>query len=336
MMSSSSKLLFFTSLLLGIMISISSSSWLMIWIGLEINLLSFIPIISSPTNQYSTEITLKYFLIQALSSSCILLGVLLLCSSYFPSNLVMTAALIMKMGGAPFHFWFIEVMKQLNWLQIIILNTFQKISPMVLTSYTLYNHLSQKMVLTSIILSSLLGGLGGLNQTHLNKVMAYSSLNHMGWLLQGLSMSLYLWFMYFSVYCVLLSSICLMFHFFTIKHIKQLVNKMADDFFVKTTMAFPLMSLAGLPPFSGFMMKMIIILQLMAQSQIFLTLILILSSLFSLFFYFRILLSSVIISSKKSKTFVTQALSKNTNKTGIILFVNFIMMLFISVFLILI
>merc|ERR1712002_1330701 len=265
---------FFTSLCLGIAISISSSSWFIVWVGLEINLLSFIPIISSYTNQYSTEVALKYFLIQALRSSCVLLGVLLLCYSHSSSELVITAALIIKIGGAPFHFWFIEVIKQLGWLQIIVLNTFQKVSPMILVSYTMYSHTTYK-------------------------VIAYSSLNHIGWILQGLTISVYLWSVYFIIYSSLLSSVCLAFHFFGLKHLKQLTDKARKNFFANIIIAFPLISLAGLPPFSGFIIKLVVLAQLINRGQVLLTIILLLSSLFRLFFYFRVLLGSIILSSHK-------------------------------------
>lgn len=333
---SRSKLLFSMSLIFGIIISISSSSWLMVWIGLEINLLSFIPIISSAFNQYRTEITLKYFLIQALRSSCILVGVLLSSYSNTFSSLIIAAALIIKIGGAPFHFWFIDVIKQLNWLQIIILNTFQKISPIILISYLMHQHVRQNIIILSIIISSLLGGLGGLSQRYLNKIIAYSSLNHIGWILQRLSISIYLWFLYFITYCILLSSICLIFHFFKVKHLKQLINKIGNNFIAKIIIAFPLISLAGLPPFSGFIMKIIVIFQLIRQNQIFVTIILISSSLLRLFFYFRIIIRSIIISTEKRKAIDIREILKINNKTRMIFFFNFFAILFPSFFLVLI
>jgi NADH-ubiquinone oxidoreductase chain 2 len=61
----------------GILISISANSWLGAWIGLEINLISFIPLISSQENIFTTEASLKYFIIQALASSTLLFLVLI-------------------------------------------------------------------------------------------------------------------------------------------------------------------------------------------------------------------------------------------------------------------
>ena len=236
----------------------------------------------------------------------------------------------MKIGGAPFHFWFIEVIKRLNWLQIIVLNTLQKIGPIILVSYTLYSRDAARLILFSIISSAILGGLGGLNQMHLNKIIAYSSLNHIGWMLQSLTMSLYLWSLYFLIYSSLLSSLCLIFHFFGVKHLKQLSDKTGKNLLTAVVMAFPLLSLAGLPPFSGFMIKLIVLAQLITQAQVVLTAVLLLSSLFSLFFYFRVLLSSVILSSYKSKTSLASHGLSLDRKTKLVLFSNFVVILFPS------
>jgi NADH-ubiquinone oxidoreductase chain 2 len=98
----------------GSLIAISASSWLGAWIGLEINLLSFIPLMSDKFNQFSTEAALKYFLTQALASSILLFGVLYLGISNqltFSSsleetslNILLSSTLLLKMGAAPFHF----------------------------------------------------------------------------------------------------------------------------------------------------------------------------------------------------------------------------------------
>ena len=324
---SRSKVLFFFSLISGIFVSISSSSWLIIWIGLEINLLSFIPLISSTSNQFSSEIRLKYFLIQALRSSCILVG--LISSSYLPqsSNLIITLALIMKIGGAPFHFWFIEIIRQLNWLQIVILNTLQKVAPLILISYVIQDRLRLITITVTTFLSAFLGGVGGFNQRALNKIIAYSSLRHIAWILQRTLISLYLWLLYFTVYCLLLSSICFTFHVLKIKNIGQITIKAAERLIIKLIIAFPLISLAGLPPFSGFITKMMVISQLMDTRQVFMTIILISSSLLSLFFYFRIFLNSLVLSSSKRKIGLIRATTELSNKTTLILYFNFIVLL---------
>jgi NADH-ubiquinone oxidoreductase chain 2 len=72
--------------------------------GLELNLLSFIPLISSKNNQYSSEAALKYFLIQALGSSIIIISASFIMSSSELATTLFTVALLLKAGAAPFHF----------------------------------------------------------------------------------------------------------------------------------------------------------------------------------------------------------------------------------------
>jgi NADH-ubiquinone oxidoreductase chain 2 len=103
------KILLSTTLIGGILISISSNSWLGAWIGLEINLISFIPLMSSQENIYTTEASLKYFLVQALASSSLLFLVVI---KMLVSNTMITrrmhsyaviTPLLMKIGAAPLH-----------------------------------------------------------------------------------------------------------------------------------------------------------------------------------------------------------------------------------------
>ena len=291
---------------------------------MEINLLSFIPIISSTSNQYRSETTLKYFLVQALSSSSLILG--LLCVTYhnYVSTVIITIALLIKIGAAPFHFWFIEVMTHMTWTQIIILNTLQKISPIILISYTMFDYISQNLITLSVILCSLLGGFGGFNQRVLVKIIAYSSLGHIGWIIQGITISTYLWFLYFSIYCLLLTAICLMFNFFKIKHLRQITNKIKEYMLLKVVIAFSLISLAGLPPFSGFMGKIIVIQYMINGNQILLALVLIISSLINLFFYFRIFMSNIILSSNKNKFSLLHTNLDQTFSVNLTLLFNFV------------
>ncbi|KAG7168731.1 Cytochrome c oxidase subunit 1-like 14, partial [Homarus americanus] len=73
---------------------------------LELNLLSFIPLIITKNNQYSSESALKYFLIQALGSAIIIFSASIILISPSVAPLCLALALLLKLGAAPFHFWF--------------------------------------------------------------------------------------------------------------------------------------------------------------------------------------------------------------------------------------
>jgi len=135
------------TLIAGTLIAISASSWLSTWIGLEINLLSLIPLIKSHNNKYSAESTIKYFITQTIASTIFLFSVIILI--YFhniqlkiPGSILITTALLIKLGAAPFHFWLPEVIRGLNWEIIYIILTWQKNCPNNFTIlYFLHSHI---------------------------------------------------------------------------------------------------------------------------------------------------------------------------------------------------
>jgi len=105
------RLLFMTSLLTGTFVAVSASSWFTAWLGLELNLLSFIPLISSKSNLYSSEAALKYFLIQALGSALILAAAPGFLLNLIEPQVIILSALLLKIGAAPVHFWFPSVIQ---------------------------------------------------------------------------------------------------------------------------------------------------------------------------------------------------------------------------------
>nr|YP_010230777.1 NADH dehydrogenase subunit 2 [Oplophorus spinosus]QSV10487.1 NADH dehydrogenase subunit 2 [Oplophorus spinosus] len=296
-----SQILFLSSLLTGTLITFSASSWFTAWLGLELNLLSFIPLISSKYNQYSSESSLKYFLIQALGSSIILASApCLLFFNWTPHTLI-CSALLLKMGAAPVHFWFPSVMEGINWYQCIILMTIQKIGPMLLLTYSLTQP-TALILFVSSILCSLIGGVGGLNQTLLRKIMAYSSINHMAWMIAALLLNESLWMLYFLVYALVSSSVVLIMHSQQIFHFNNLSSYNFNSPTLKLTCFLSLLSMGGLPPLLGFLPKWLVI-QELATSNFFLWLsFLLFSALITLFYYLRVALTSMTLSSPKLKS----------------------------------
>nr|AMH85578.1 NADH dehydrogenase subunit 2 [Cochliomyia macellaria] len=296
MFNNSSKIMFFSILMMGTLISISANSWLGAWMGLEINLLAFIPLMSD-NKLMSTEASLKYFLTQALASSVFLFAVILFLlnssktnSNYFMEMMIFSS-LLLKSGSAPFHFWFPNVMEGLSWLNALILMTWQKIAPLMLISYIIF----KPLIIISIILSSLIGALGGLNQTSLRKLMAYSSINHLGWMLAAMYNSNLLWMTYFMFYSFLTFCMIFMFNMFKTSHINQLFSLFFHSKVMKFFLFFNLLSLGGLPPFLGFFPKWIVIQSLTMNNQYFLLTFMVLMTLITLYFYMRLCYSAFML-----------------------------------------
>nr|YP_009407018.1 NADH dehydrogenase subunit 2 [Typhlatya consobrina]ASA39554.1 NADH dehydrogenase subunit 2 [Typhlatya consobrina] len=295
------QLLFSLSLVAGILVAISSSSWFLLWMGLELNLLSFIPIMASSSNRYSTESALKYFLIQALGSATILAASPLSMISFYLSTLIIFLALLLKVGAAPLHFWFPTVMQGITWVQSLTLMTVQKIAPISMMSM-LINSTSATIVILSSIFSSLVGAIGGLNQTLTRKIISYSSINHMAWLLASISFNEQLWLIYFLSYTFVSTSVVVILHFNQIFHFNQLMTMSLPSKPLKMSLFLSLLSLGGLPPLLGFLPKMLVIQEFLLTKNSFIWLaVLLFSALLTLFFYLRIALSSFILASPKMK-----------------------------------
>lgn len=208
----------------------------------------------SSNNQYSSEARLKYFLIQALGSALIVFSASFILSYPNFIRLIILSALILKLGGAPFHFWFPQVINGLMWPQVIILITIQKIGPLFLLCYLLILNYNLIEILLVRLLSAVIGAVGGINQTSLRKILAFSSINHIGWILSAILIGEALVGVYFLFYCVIRLSVVVLFQLKQIFHFNHLlgINLSSGR---KILVFFSLLSLGGLPPFTGFVPK---------------------------------------------------------------------------------
>nr|YP_009479361.1 NADH dehydrogenase subunit 2 [Sabethes glaucodaemon]AVV61097.1 NADH dehydrogenase subunit 2 [Sabethes glaucodaemon] len=328
--------MFFIMLICGSLITISSNSWLSAWMGLEINLLSFIPLMNEgKKNLMTSESSLKYFLIQAFASSILLfsiiLNLLIFNNNWILMNnfneLLMLSTLFLKSGAAPFHFWFPNVMEGLNWINGLILMTWQKIAPLMLISYN-WNY---NFFIISIIFSVIIGSLGGLNQTSLRKLMAFSSINHLGWMLIAMMNNELLWLTYFFLYFFLSSSIVMLFNNFKIFHFNQIFNFSFLNPIINFFLFLNLLSLGGLPPFLGFLPKWLVIQNLIFLNHYFILFIIVCFSLVTLFYYLRMSYSIFMLNyNKNTWMLMNNYIYKNLNFSLIFNFFSIFGLILIS------
>nr|YP_009434151.1 NADH dehydrogenase subunit 2 [Mylabris aulica]APB02817.1 NADH dehydrogenase subunit 2 [Mylabris aulica] len=292
------KIMFFNTMIVGTLIAISAYSWLGMWIGLEVNLLSIIPLMASQKNMYSSEASLKYFITQAMASLILLLSIILmLVSTEFITPMVNSAlstllnsALLTKLGAAPFHYWFPEVLEGLNWFNCSMLLTWQKIAPM---SLLMNNFLQINFMVFTIISSLVVSTLMSFNQVSLRKILAFSSINHIAWMLSAMITSTSVWLIYFIAYTVITLNLVLVFNYGKILTLTQIPLVFNQNKLVKFTLVANFLSLGGLPPFLGFMPKWFTINWLILHGLPVLALILIVLTLIMLFVYVRIIMSSL-------------------------------------------
>lgn len=314
----------------------SSTSWFRIWIGLEINLLSFIPLIIRSKNLFSSESSLKYFLTQALASSVLLFSIILIYLfinfkiNFIVYNIILiSSTIILKRGTAPFHFWFPSVIEGLRWNSNFLLITWQKLAPLIILSY----RLSLNLLIFIIFFSIIFGSLGGINQTSLRKLIAFSSINHLGWILSGILNNEIIWFRYFLFYSFLNFSIVFIFNRFKIFNINQTFKIFNSNKFIIISIFLLLLSLGGLPPFLGFLPKWIII-ELLVKNNIFVTLLFILFiTLITLYFYLRIIYASLLLNHSNIKwSFKTNSFNKIPKILLFVIFLSLNGLMMINIF----
>nr|WNH21531.1 NADH dehydrogenase subunit 2 [Halichoeres bivittatus] len=281
---------------LGTTITFTSSHWLLAWMGLEMNTLAIIPLMAQQHHPRAVEAATKYFLTQAAAAATLLFasttnawltGQWEIQQMTHPVPLALiTMALALKIGLAPVHSWLPEVLQGLNLTTGLILSTWQKLAPFALL---LQMHPSNSTMLTILGLASvLIGGWGGLNQTQLRKLLAYSSIAHLGWMILVLQYSPSLTLLALLTYFVMTFSTFIVFKLSSSTTINMLAVSWAKAPALTSLTPLVLLSLGGLPPMTGFMPKWLILQELTKQDLAPTATIAALGALLSLYFYLRL------------------------------------------------
>nr|AAG00763.1 NADH dehydrogenase subunit 2 [Trapelus agilis] len=291
------KALMTTSIILGATMVITSHHWLMAWVGLEINMLAILPMISKPKTTRSTEATTKYFLTQTVASIMLLMAsttnawqtgtwnITQINNMY--SSTIMILALATKMGAAPFHFWFPEVLQGSSTTTAMIISSWQKIAPTAMM-YMISNN-PQTTILTLVgLLSMLVGGMGGINQTQMRKMMAYSSISNTGWTTMMMAIAPNIAMFNMLIYIIMIIPTFMMMSSTSTKTLQNMSTMWATSPMLTYLMTLLMLSTSSLPPLTGFMPKLIMLNELIKQELPILAMTTALLSLINLLFYMRI------------------------------------------------
>nr|ABF29453.1 NADH dehydrogenase subunit II [Myadestes elisabeth] len=296
-MNPQAKLVCVISLLLGSTITISSNHWVTAWTGLEINTLAVLPLISKSHHPRAIEAATKYFLTQAAASALILFSSMtnawhtgqwditqLTCPT---SCLILTTAIAMKLGLVPFHFWFPEVLQGCSLTTGLLLSTAMKFPPITLFFMTSQS-LNPTPLIIMAILSAGLGGWMGLNQTQTRKILAFSSISHLGWMTIILVYSPKLALLNFYLYALMTAAVFLTLNSIKALKLSTLMTAWTKSPALSAMLMLTMLSLAGLPPLTGFLPKWLIIQELTKQEMAPAATIMAFLSLLGLFFYLRL------------------------------------------------
>nr|AER54588.1 NADH dehydrogenase subunit 2 [Lucernaria janetae] len=262
-----------------------SQSYLSFFLWMELQTLSLFVLVSRRTHSLlSTEAGLKYFVMGAFVSGLFLFGISLHFHLWgdltfhpglgeldmrplFPSLLI-GSALLFKMAAAPFHQWVPDIYEGANFSTLLVLGTLPKLA---VFSVLVQLHLPPVLLWGAGFLSLGVGAIGALNQTKIKRFLAYSTIGHTGFLMLGLSLGSlvgYQWgAMYLLVYSWTLVAFVaaltsLPYHW---SHLGYLAGLRLKHPWLAFIMSLLLLSMAGIPPLTGFLVKWGILSTLISQ-----------------------------------------------------------------------
>nr|QUI77258.1 NADH dehydrogenase subunit 2 [Mitjaevia shibingensis] len=299
MQMNSSNLFFLGFMIIGVMLCLCSNNWLFIWCGLELSLISFLPLMQTSLI-ISSESSMKYFLVQSVSSSILILGLMMMLTGKNYYDLLIMLSVMIKMGVAPFHIWLLSIVDGLKMIPFILMFTLSKVSPIMILTFF---HSSISLI---IMLTLIMGSLLGINQNSIRKMIAYSSIFNMGLILISIKNN-FVWIYYLVIYSILLMILVILLFRVNACYINQMIIN-EELILSKMTLWTILLSMGGMPPFLGFSIKLIVI-EMTISNYMFVNLfMIILFSLLVMFFYLRMTFLSLMFFSMSSKLTLT---SKN-------------------------
>nr|YP_007625615.1 NADH dehydrogenase subunit 2 [Procolobus verus]ADZ37113.1 NADH dehydrogenase subunit 2 [Procolobus verus] len=292
------QLIIYSTMITGTIITLMSSHWFLAWAGLEMNMLAFTPILIKKANPRSTEAATKYFLTQSTASMVFMLAIIynsVVSGQWTMMNkldqlpsLITTVALATKLGMTPFHFWVPEVTQGTPLISGLLLLTWQKLAPLSIM-YQIYPSINVNVLLTLSTLSIMMGSWGGLNQTQLRKIMAYSSITHMGWMMMTLVYNPNITVFYLCIYIIMTTTAFLALNLNSNTTTLMLARTWNKLTWLMPLMSSTLLSMGGLPPLTGFMPKWVTIQELTKNNSYIIPTVMIIMTLLNLFFYMRLI-----------------------------------------------
>jgi NADH-quinone oxidoreductase subunit N len=311
---------------LGMLVMISSSHFLTLYLGLELLSLALYAMVAMERNSVrATEAAMKYFVLGALASGLLLYGMSLLYGltgslelakvaealhAGVKSETVLVFALVFvvaglgfKLGAAPFHMWAPDVYHGAPAAVTLFVGSAPKLAAFAFAMRLLVDGLQpahgdwQQMLAVMAVASLAIGNLAAIMQSNIKRMLAYSTIAHMGFLLLGLmtgSLAGYSAAMFYAVTYVLMSLggfgmvTYLSRAGFEAEHLTDFKGLNARHPWLAAVMGMFMLSMAGLPPFVGFFAKLYILEALVRAGWIGLAVVAVLFSLIGAFYYLRV------------------------------------------------
>nr|YP_010878960.1 NADH dehydrogenase subunit 2 [Batracomorphus extentus]WHE42612.1 NADH dehydrogenase subunit 2 [Batracomorphus extentus] len=288
----STKMLFISTMSMSIVLSISSSSMIIIWMSIEISNMSFTPIMMTKKMNNSESI-MKFFMIQSMSSMIMLFALMMLMLNNNNYDYMLMMSLVMKMGGVPFHNWVIAIIKGMEYNSMMMLFTIMKIPTMSMLS--MINIKMNLMVIMAMMLSTMMM----VNENSMKKMLALSSMFNLVMMLM-LSKNINMWILFLMIYSIIMK---MMMEQLKNNKIKQMNQLMVDSKKIsKKEIWLSMMSLGGMPPLMGFINKLMVINAMMKNKEIIMMMMLVLTSSTILYVYMKYTFSCMMFQLSMNKT----------------------------------
>ena len=312
------------SSILGMMVMISSNDLIVFYMGLELQSLALYVLASfNRDNLLSTESGLKYFVLSALSSGLLLYGCSLIYGFSETTNfykilenskdveygltfgiVFILVGLAFKISAVPFHMWAPDVYQGSPTSVTIFFAILPKIAALTVFIRFLYipffnmSDQWQMIIVFLSIASMVFGAVAAIGQKNLKRLVAYSSIGHMGYALAGLAagtnQGIQSSITYITIYLVMnLAFFSCMFmlrrndDYF--ENIDDLSGLSKNHPILSFSLLIILFSLAGIPPLAGFFAKFYIFMAVIEKSMYFLAIVGLLSTVIAAFYYLRII-----------------------------------------------
>tara|TARA_B100000945_G_scaffold130016_1_gene103767 strand:+ start:449 stop:1864 length:1416 start_codon:yes stop_codon:yes gene_type:complete len=347
--------------ILGMMVMISSNDLIVFYMGLELQSLALYVLASfNRDNLLSSESGLKYFVLSALSSGLLLYGCSLIYGFSGSTNFILISqnidinqysltfgivfilvGLAFKISAVPFHMWAPDVYQGSPTPVTLFFAILPKVAAMTVLIKILYvpfiNLISQwQMIIIFLSVASMIfGAVAAIGQKNLKRLIAYSSISHMGYTIAGLSTGtnegIQSSIMYIFIYVIMnIGFFCCLFmlskdgkYYESIEDVSGLSK---NHPILSLSLLLILFSLAGIPPLAGFFAKFYVFMAVIKEEMYFLAIIGLLSTVVAAFYYLRII-KIIYFDSEKEKFD-----SQNSIALKISLFLSTIFILFYFIF----
>nr|YP_010535376.1 NADH dehydrogenase subunit 2 [Amblyomma maculatum]UYB77937.1 NADH dehydrogenase subunit 2 [Amblyomma maculatum] len=268
-------------ILITIIISFSSNSWFIFWLMMELNLLMFMPLMSNKKKNSSNSM-ISYFIIQSFSSSLFIMSALYMYMyNQISFQIIMIIAMLMKLAVIPFHFWLTSLSELIEFSSLCIILTLQKMIPLLI----LFN-IQMNFIIMFIIFSAIFSSIFAINSKTIKKILIFSSISHQSWIMTLMIAKSNFWIIYMLVYSLIIFKITSILEYWNVNTISKFLNQ-NKNFHTKLSIMMMMFSLGGMPPFMGFLIKLISILILIKNCN-FILMLLIVSSMINIYFYIQL------------------------------------------------